>query len=918
MKFCVTLTIFLVMGAQVMAEAPQLNVLLFHGGRPWTGRETARVLRKAGFKVTLVGSAGLDGLGGAPIRFHLTDKFEPAPKDMITPEFSRLGNYDAVIVSAIKPEDQKKFFTEDRVGELKNYLDEGGCLVTTENVPATVTSLLPVTFDSNGKMWDDEWFCEPVSDIFRGLPEKWPLFSRRGRCPVPKTGASVLAKTIDPRGAVSVPYVVSLKIGQGTSIYLNAEWRRENNFRQLRDWAYFKQLLPILVRYGAGRAGEGGTLEVHRQPPAPRGVETARVILRPPELVEIELDASPEIEDDEDALRILFANGVLVDFDKKRVTYNVFYSGCETPVMRNVPAPILITDRENASKKLDMSTYEAVATDSLKACVVPLTLHYQNWATPGDGVAEILLTGDEGEAFHWTFKAGALTINEMAYQGLAVKSRLEGIPQTIESLKFISPVTIGDSQEEHCAWRMACYAPPRGFGVFKFDGDKKNTTNTWWHFGSGQPFNWLQNRRGVFCEFLDSPFVNGAEITNDNKNRDVLVIDDLVFGRVKCPVETPFVWRYFSPRSPVTPNAWMGMYQFLRKRYRSMAGLSEPLLYPEASHTNTCSPDEFKKSVAASKKLGFRAHKLPTCPSSIESLITDARCEQYQQIKRQGLEPATWSAGGYTQGLDNPVATIHPEWLVRDKAGDPLQYFGSHPVFDINNPEYLDYYLGVLGRAADSGMKNIYLDMGGQQASVTNYLPENDLTQLASAIKIYKFLDGKGVKTSIEGMNPLVIDEFWFRKDKYVDHAGKEFAFVGMSPSAKIPDHLAMDYFRMAMFYAFVDVIVSGYACGMDTVPEERRLIEEIGALNPIITEALDTLGVPFVRQTCFGTSWTSPKGAALFFWSPVETCVLDVPDDWKVLDTFNPQGKTLNVDGNVLRDVPSKSVVLLGERRHP
>ena len=94
------------------------NVLLFHGARPWVGKNTATFLSESGCRVTLLDSKYLDGLGGASIKAFLTDLVEPKPLDGITPAMERLSNYKLVVITAILPELQKKFFTPERIEKL--------------------------------------------------------------------------------------------------------------------------------------------------------------------------------------------------------------------------------------------------------------------------------------------------------------------------------------------------------------------------------------------------------------------------------------------------------------------------------------------------------------------------------------------------------------------------------------------------------------------------------------------------------------------------------------------------------------------------------------------------------------------------------------------------------------------------------
>ena len=102
------------------------NVLLFHGSRPWVAGNTAAFLSESGCRVTTLDSKYLDGLGGASIKAFLSDLVEPEPMDGITPAMERLSDYKLVIVTAIPPELQKKFFTPERIEKLKEYVKNGG------------------------------------------------------------------------------------------------------------------------------------------------------------------------------------------------------------------------------------------------------------------------------------------------------------------------------------------------------------------------------------------------------------------------------------------------------------------------------------------------------------------------------------------------------------------------------------------------------------------------------------------------------------------------------------------------------------------------------------------------------------------------------------------------------------------------
>jgi len=81
--------------------------------------------------------------------------------------------------------------------------------------------------------------------------------------------------------------------------------------------------------------------------------------------------------------------------------------------------------------------------------------------------------------------------------------------------------------------------------------------------------------------------------------------------------------------------------------------------------------------------------------------------------------------------------------------------------------------------------------------------------------------------------------------------------------------------------------------------------VKRIGNLNPPIARARENVGMPFVRETPFGTSWISDKGGALFFYDAVKEIKLDLPEGWTV-DGYS---------GSTLRNIPENTVILLKKK---
>jgi len=172
----------------------------------------------------------------------------------------------------------------------------------------------------------------------------------------------------------------------------------------------------------------------------------------------------------------------------------------------------------------------------------------------------------------------------------------------------------------------------------------------------------------------------------------------------------------------------------------------------------------------------------------------------------------------------------------------------------------------------------------------------------------FRFFQDKGVSVRIEGQNPLVLDTWWFRRQVYEPFTGREFALVGTAPGTHgVGDGLELDYFRMAMYNSFGIIHTDGYAIGFERVPGEIAAVRRIGALNPRLSRAREHVGLPFVRETPFGTSWISDKGGALFFYDRVGRITLDLPENWAI------EGH----DGKELRNVPEETVLLLVNKNH-
>ncbi len=894
------------------ANVSQLPLLLFHGGRPWTGQEAKRIIQTSGFKVKVIDSSELDGLGGAPIRFHLTDKFEPEAKDGISPEFRRLDSYRAVIVCSMRKNDLKQFYSPERLAALEKYLKNGGTLIVTENSPGSIAKLLPVTMDGVSSDVSESRYCLPVHKYFPNMPEKWPCFMGRKKIKA-KNDAEVLVYQCDGKGSRQ-PYIAAWNIGRGKVIYINADWTRKTYFKQLRYWAYFSVLIGDLIAYGSGENTQSVKIPQFRfkQPPV-KELGQLEFSLKQPQFKENDKFASAVVKDSGRLLTAEFANGTSLVLDKNSCSAEVVFPGKNKACIKHLSPPqLLVSGQENLNQQ--DTTFEAVGASDKNAKYIVPKYSFGNFKLLDKGGIAIGLTGRYNNSLYeieWRIAPENLNVDGVKYQGLGWAATINFTKGAIEGAKWDYYANLGGRPDEHYAWRMACYGNPRGFVKVRFD--KPKSSSPWFHFGSGQPFNWLTGPAGTFLEFIDRPVVLLAEQKYSAGSNDIELSNSITIGKKHGRIILPALWTFYSDNKADLVNNWQSVYQFLIRRYCRQQGLKIPQPYPVAGYNNTCTQMEKQKAIEAAKKLGFKQFKLEICPSPLESLASDRLAENYRQIMDAGLEPKCWSALGYTQGMDNPVAAAHKDWLIRDRNGKVLQWFGSHPVFDFYNPGYAGHWRMVCGKAVKNGLRHIYIDMGGVMPSAVNYASRSPSTQMQGMIDVFKFFADKGVSVGIEGQNPLALDEYWFRKNKYVNHTGNEFAFVNANIGAYAPDYLAMDYFRLGMNNAFIKVNTAPYAVDFEIVPHGNAQVAEMGKLNPAFLKAIElTGGVPFVRQTPFGTSWTGKNGAALFFWDKVKAMDLHLPPGWAIKEIFTLSNQKVRHTKDKVYDIPSKSVILI------
>lgn len=886
----------------VKLPAPQgqgEDVLLFHGARPWVSGAATTFLRDSGCRVTTLDSKYLDGLGGASIKVFLTDLTEPKPLDGITPAMERLSDYKLVIVTAIPPELQKKFFTPERIEKLKTYVKNGGSLMVNCHVPASLGDLLPVRLGPLQANQDNFRVKRPAGEIFSVLPEEWSCLAPFRKAEL-HPGAELLAPVVNGQGNQVGIFAAMADYGKGRVLFFNEDWNRKQGLRQIFSWAYGGALITGLAGRVSGIPLDPSKALYPLDPPPERKVhERLTLAVTQPRMELRENTENAAVAKLDDRREIRFANGIRIQVSADGAV-DAFWKDAKVPYLRGLRAPELVF----SGKLVEVDANTAEALENTKAGKTVSG----KWAFQGirreDGrSATLVFQNENGTTLEWRFKAGTLHLEGRDFAAFAERVSILKSPDMIESLKFSSQFAAGNDAGGHYARRMSCYSPPRGYAEFDLSGAKKADTWSWQFFGSGQPFTWIVSPAGIYSEFVDSPVPASPRLRVAQGDKAVSQELQLIAGYRRAPLEMPYVWHAFSPGAERGNNDWMAMYQFQRKNLREKTGLKSFAPPPTATWQNVCTQAEIDVALKTAAELGFKRIALPWCPSPIEGIDSAKSLEAYRKVRSCGLIPFPWTAGDYSHGDSEEIYRNHKDWYLRDLDGKIFSYMKIHPVLDLNNRDFRKWYFGKMSNAIKAGAGAFYFDMYGAAIGNINYGRPGAEPGLAGACDIFRFFSDRNIPIGVEGQNPLAIDNWWFRQKLYNSFQGREFSLLCASPSTGTAgDDLALDYFRTSMYGAFTYINVDGYAKGFERTPGELKMIERMGKLNPHINRAQEVVGYPFIRETPFGTVWVSDRGGALFFYDAVRELRVELPEGWII------EG----VKGNVLKDVKPDSIYCL------
>ncbi len=879
------------------------DMLLLSGGRPWVGNAVANTFAAGGYRVKLLNSVYLAGLGGASIKITPTDPVEPEPLDGITPEFNRTNRYKIIVINDIPQELQARLLTPERVEKLRKFIADGGALLLTINAPLRVLSdLAPVepTPGTEGELCELEDFYvrRPDRPEFKSLPESWKLW-RSFRLYKTAAGAETLAEILTPDGTPSgVPYLAQKHYGKGKVLFWNSQIGRQQSAQQLFSWAYRSALataVAAVISPGKGVDPDKLTIPPARELDS-QVLPAATAKITDPVMKLVPLADPASIQ----GRTITFASGIKMVVKDSGI--DVYYPGLARPVISDLNFPAVFLPK-GADKVDDHASAEAVGTKSQTA---RSQIRWQVGAITGGESAKIELSDGENRC-EWIFTTAKLQLDGREFFGIGQQIKLTSFPgQLIADLVLNYHVDV----ENRNFRRFACYQAPRGYKNFDFSGKVDSDTRRWGFFGDGQPFTYLEGAAAVFTEFVDAPAAVSTQYQVKKGDRFATAQTQFRFGRVKAPQTTPVLYQLIGAASYHTSNDWIAMYQFVRHYLRQKTGFPEIPAHPIADSMNTCTDAERRQITQAAADFGFKVKKIGICPFPMESFETPEVLAYFDECKKVGIAARPWFPCCHSPDKTRTVVE-HPDWYNQDETGKPAKYFGHFYTADMNNPEFRKWHFGVIDQMFDHGVNSVWYDMAGAAAGTVNFGTPESPIGLGAQLEIFRHYADKGGFVVSEGMNPLVLDGYIFRENVYNEPVGNEFAMIG----AQI--ELAgwrCDFFRLAMYDIFfpipLDPLVLDFEYTLGGIDQIKRAISFIPTLNKLLAQ-----GMPFIRETPFGTSWVSANGGAFFFWDGVEDFRAEVPADFVPESLVTRDGIT-PLAGKLPRTLPRESIVTFTRRK--
>ncbi|MCQ2379993.1 MAG: hypothetical protein MJ025_03610, partial [Victivallaceae bacterium] len=526
----------------------KVPVFAYNGGRPWVGHDCMAPIASAGGKLFLFDSVYLAGLGGASIKQHMGDKTEPPARDGFTQSFQKMSEQGpaaarVAVFNYIPIKNMEKIFDdrEDAMPAMRAYLEKGGNLLFYGNVPSEskVASLMPVEFEGDAytSYGDGAHVTRPSGVRFSMFPEKMPAFGSYRPCDTVK-GAEVLSWIIED-GAKMSPFIARRKVGKGTVTFINLNLYNPTSPDSYGHWEYARAFTAALVA-DCGNIDEINPAKCVKSLetiPGRKQVAEAKAVVGDPAL-DITESASVKVSGD----TATFENGCRVVLDRKSGTVDVYVPCVEGKFMSGCGTPEVRLSKKQATIDKNSNEYTGVKDFDVSAKIPWKVADFSV-----DGNQAVVTFKASGNEMRWYFKAGSWNLDGRTYVGVADKAEVSKSPLLIGGFRFQRSVAV---PEPLFARRMSCYSNPRGYADFDLRGKKnamagmkkpeKDKISAWSMIGSGQPFELIVFKSGVYLTTLTAPYSVNTSMEVGAQGTPIAVTNSFGVGRVKAPVSSQY------------------------------------------------------------------------------------------------------------------------------------------------------------------------------------------------------------------------------------------------------------------------------------------------------------------------------------------------------------------------------------------